>query len=121
MNLFFQILGLTLNLVLMFFLIRGVIKLYIDSVLDKRTRKSLAKNPSFDEWFFYKRYTAVLPKYFMWWYFANMALYILFVIIVVISYFLRMHHIGPDIIKIYFMGDATLLIAFRYAFINKIK
>ena len=65
-----------------------------------RTRKRLAKNPSFDEWFFNKRYTDVLPKYFMWWYFANMALYIVFIVVLVVYYFLRMHHNRPFIYRV---------------------
>ncbi|MBE6580034.1 MAG: hypothetical protein E7650_00270 [Ruminococcaceae bacterium] len=114
MDLFYQILALTLTLFLMFFLIRGVTRMYIDSVLTKRQRKTRAKKQTFFEWFFYRRFLGVLPKFSLVWYYINFAVYFVMVIAVIILKIVGIPNIGRDIVWVYFAINAVFLISFRF-------
>ena len=48
---------------MIFFGMRLTLRAYIDRSLRKGTRKRLAKKQSFKEWFFYTRYSEIIPKW----------------------------------------------------------
>ena len=102
MDLFYQILALTLSFVLMFFLVRGVLRIYIDSTLKKRQRKKFAKNQSFSEWFFYKRYKDILTKPKLFLYYSLFVLYVIFLTVIIILYLTGNQTVGNKIIWAYF-------------------
>ena len=102
MDLFYSLLLETLTLLLMFFLIRGIIRICIDKSLTKRQRKSRAKRQKFDEWFFYKRYVDVLPKSKLLWYYSNFIMYIIAVVLTLIFHFANITEAGRTIVYVYF-------------------
>ena len=65
---FISLLALVCAFLLMFFLIRGVNWLYIDSNLTKRQRKKIKSN-NFMDWLLLKEHCYVLPKSRIVWYF----------------------------------------------------
>ena len=110
MKVFEGILALTLALILFFFLIRGVIRLYADSVLKKRDMKSRQKNQSFSEWFFYKRYKDILPKSKIVWYYSNFAEYLIALIAMIVFYSMDMHDFARGILLVYFYFKAAVFV-----------
>lgn len=114
MKLFELLLALTLNLILMFFLIRGQIRLYVNANYKKATVKKLYKNQTFFEWFFYTRFKDMLPKSKRIWYFSHLLLYPILVIAVVMLYvFDAPYNIGRILLGCYFYGSAIPLIMTR--------
>jgi len=114
MDLFYSLLLETLTLLLMFFLIRGIIRIYIDSILTKRQRKSRAKHQKFDEWFFYKRYMDVLPKLKLLWYYSNFVMYIIAVVCTLIFHFANIPEAGRSIVYVYFAINGVGIIFSRF-------
>ena len=110
MDLFYKILALTLNLFLMFFLIRGIIRMYTDSILKKRDRKARAKGQSFLEWFFYKRYLDVLPKSKLIWYYSNFISYVISILTVVILTLIGRSEHSKIVVSAYFLIYAFSLL-----------
>lgn len=111
---FIQILAITLVLVLMFFMIRGVTRIYIDSVLKKRQRKKFAKNQTFKEWFLYTRYLDIIPKYLRIWYYSNFLMYVLSLIAVVVLNACGMGDLGRSVIGLYFFINAAALVSSKF-------
>ena len=118
MNCIVQLIALTLELLLFFFVIRGVIHIEIGNIVNKRERKRLAKNQSFKEWFFYKRYVDVLPKSTLVWYFSNFVSYIICMIAVIILNLLNKTDIGRTVIWIYFSVYGVSLIFARLKYMG---
>ena len=110
MYMFNYILATTLNFLLMFFMNRGMLWLYLYSILRKRERKRLAKNQSFKEWFFYKRYTDIIPKIRLVCYYANFALYPLSIIAVIVGQITGIQEIGTTALHLYFQLEAIPLV-----------
>lgn len=114
MNLFSNFLGYTLVLLLTFFVGRGVIRIYIDSILPKRQRKKLAKNQSFVEWFSYGRYLDVLPKSKLVGYYSNFVIYVALLIIATILNHLDMKEISAYLIWVYFVFEVLVINFLRF-------
>lgn len=86
-----DILSITLTFLLLFFLSRGVVDMYIQKqIKNRRHREERKKGQSFWEWLFYKRFRDILPKsaYVCWVYYTNIALYFLLLIGVVLLHLL---------------------------------
>ena len=111
MNLFILILAATIQVVFFFFLIRLSLRVYLNSILKKRQRKSLQKNQTFVEWFFYKRYLDVLPKYKLWWYYGNFAVYFILVPLAIVCYYTNLHDLYLEIFKSCFFINCLLLVS----------
>ena len=106
-NCVLQILGLTAVLILMFFIIRGKHRLFIDSSLNRSNRKKRCKNQTLIEWFFYRRFQDVLPKRSLLWYYGHLVLYpILVIIVLLLDYIQVQNEIGNTIIWVYFFFSA---------------
>lgn len=112
-RLFIGLFALTVTFLLMFFLIRGVIRLYIDSVLTKRQRKKSKRNEKFVEWFTYKRYLDILPKSQIVWYYLNFVMFITAFVAMIILYALEMQDVNRTILWIYFASNGVWLIMNR--------
>lgn len=110
MKVFEGILALTLAFILLFFLIRGCIRLYIDSVLKKRDRQHRQRNQSFFEWFLYKRYNDVLKKSKFVWYYSIFVEYVISIIAMIVFYSLEMHDWARGVLSVYFYFNAALLV-----------
>lgn len=115
MDLFYSILALTLALFLFFFLARGVIRMYIDASLKKRARKRLAKDQSFLEWFFYKRYRDVIAKTQLVWYYSIMVLYALFLLGTIAFALAGITGRASALIEGYFTLNGIVLVGFLIA------
>ena len=81
------ILAVTLSFLLMFFMTRLLMEIYLPTVIkNRRHREDRKKGQSFWDWLTYKRFRDVIPKreiaYLM--YFINFALYFILVIVTVI-------------------------------------
>ena len=114
MNLVFLLLAVTLTLFLFFFITRGFIHMEIGNILNKSTRKKLAKNQSFREWFFYKRYVNILPKSTLIWYYSNFVLYIICVIAVIVLCSIDKINIGRTVVWMYFCIYGVSLASKRF-------
>lgn len=102
MNLFVQLIAVTLVLILMFFITRGVIRMKIEYIVSKRERKRLSKNQSFKEWFFYKRYLNILPKSTLIWYYSNFVAYVISILSIIVLNSIGKADVGQNIIWAYF-------------------
>lgn len=109
---FYQLIGLLLIFLLSFFLIRGIIKLHIESVMTKRQRKKI-KYENFMDWIFYKQYQDILPKQKLFWYFLNFALVIIFSALIVVLTSLDLSGICNIILWLYLAVNGIWLIVQR--------
>lgn len=107
---FISLLALVLCFLLMFFLIRGVNWLYIDSALTKRQRKKIKSN-NFIDWLLLKEHRSVLPKSRIVWYFLNFLLLAISLIAIVLFYIFEKSEIGSSVVWIYFVINGVWLIA----------
>lgn len=86
-----DIIGITLCFLLLFFMCRGVMAMYLSTLIKKRKhRADRTRGQSFWEWLLYKRFWDILPKsetaYITYW--ANFVLcFILIISIIVLSSF----------------------------------
>ena len=107
---FISLLALVLCFLLMFFLIRGVNWLYIDSALTKRQRKKI-KSKNFIDWLLLKEYRSALPKSRIVWYFLNFILLAISLIAIVLFYIFDKSEIGSSVVWIYFVINGVWVIA----------
>ena len=112
MTLFNQLLALCLSFLLMFFMIRGINRWYIDTILPKRKRHKI-KNKNFIEWFLYKNYLSILPKSRILHYFLNFVLFIISAIAIIICHLIHVTEIGRNILWAYFVVNSVWLICAR--------
>ena len=85
------IIAITLCFLLMFFMTRLLMAMYLCTLIKKRKhRADRTQGQSFWEWLFYKRFHDVLPKssYVCWVYYGNILLYLLLLIGVILLYLL---------------------------------
>lgn len=104
-----DMLVLLLVFLLIFFTSRGVIRMYIDSLLTKRKRHKL-KNRNFIDWITYKRYYGFLPKIVLIWYFSIIATFFVSIISILIFHMVNLPLIAKTIIKVYYSIYSTVLI-----------
>lgn len=104
-----DMLVLLLAFLLIFFLSRGVIRMYIDSLLTKRKRQKLQKG-TFIEWLIYQKYYSVLPKIMYVWYFSIIATFFVSIISILIFHMVNLPLIAKTIIKVYYSIYSTVLI-----------
>lgn len=107
---FISLLALVLCFIMMFFLIRGVNWLYIDSTLTKRRRKKI-KSKNFVDWFLLKEHRSVLPKSRIVWYFLNFLLFAISLVAIVLLHLFDEAEIGNSIPWTYFVINAVWCIA----------
>ncbi len=107
---FGSLLALVCAFLLMFFLIRGVNWLYIDSNLTKRQRKKIKSN-NFMDWLLLKEHRSVLPKSRIVWYFLNFLLFAISLIAIVLFYIFDKSEIGSSVVWIYFVINGVWVIA----------
>ena len=107
---FVSSLALILCFLLMFFLIRGVNWLYIDSALTKRQRKKI-KSKNFIDWLLIKEYRSALPKSRIVWYFLNFLLFAISLVAIVLLHLFDEAEIGNSIPWTYFVINAVWCIA----------
>ena len=84
-----DILAITLMFFLFFFLSRGIMEMYLHKLIKKqRHRQERKQGQSFWEWLTYKRFRDVIPKsaYTYWIYYANIALYFILLIGIIVLY-----------------------------------
>ena len=112
--LFTQLLTLTLVLLLMFCINRGTVRQYLNSILRKRSRKRLARDQSFSEWFFYKRYIDILPKFVLVGYYLQFIVYIVLFIVTIVLNILSVGKIANDLIWAYFVCEALFMITISF-------
>ena len=102
------IFAITLQFLLLFFLIRGALALYICSKIKKnRHREDRKKGQSFVDWLFYRRFSDVIPKSEMlyWFYYVNIILYfLLFVSVFVFNAMNILDSYRSEIIGIQLIG-----------------
>ena len=106
MNLFVNIMIITLEFFLMLFMMRGKIKFFLDSKMSKSNRRKINKNTSFWSWLFYKKYIKCLPKEYLVCYFFHFIIYPILVVTFIILYFLNRldyNNIDGTIIYSYFI------------------
>lgn len=111
-----SILVLTLEFLLFFFLIRGVNRMYTDSILRKRQRKKL-KYSNFLDWLLYKQHYKILPKSRIIWYFSIFFEYVISIIIIVICHFTPFNEVGRYLVYTYFMINAVVLLGTEFGMI----
>ena len=99
----------------MFFMIRGVNKMYVDSVLAKRQRKKI-KYENFVDWFFLKKHQLILPKSRIFWYFFNFVLFGITLLVTVLFYIFEIGEAGK-IGWIYFVINGIWLILAWFNFL----
>ena len=112
MKLFYNILTLTFALCLYFPIIRGVIRYNIDISLTKRKRKKLERKQSFSEWLFYKRYTNIISKFQLIWYYSSVVIYAVFLVATIISHICGYTDFGRVLLYAYYVANAILLVFF---------
>ena len=78
------ILATTLALIVSYFICRSTLAIKIDQMLKKRQRKKLASKQTFAEWFFYKRYVDILPKFYLIWYYSLFVQYVIAIVATII-------------------------------------
>ncbi len=103
-------LALSLVLILSFFLTRGGIYIYINNQLSKRQRQKKGKKQTFVEWFFYKRYLDVLPKWKLVLYYSNFILYLLF-----IAAYFALRATGADLFSAFIWTYLSVMAVFTVA------
>lgn len=86
---------------MIFFLMRLTNRVYINRVLRKGTRKRLAKKQSFKEWFFYTRYTEIMPKLKFVWYYGNFVAAIISIVLGIVFYSQSDFQVMSDIVRSY--------------------
>lgn len=107
---------LTLEFLLFFFLIRGVNRMYTDSILRKRQRQKL-KYSNFWDWLLYKQHYKILPKSRIIWYFSIFFEYIISIIIILICHFTPFNEVGRYLVYTYFMINAFVLLGSEFGMI----
>lgn len=79
-----RFIGLTLLFIIVFFIIRGYIKVAVDSKLSRNKRKQFKQNQNIVEWFTYLRYHDAIPKPLFVWYYSNIIIYFIFSVLTII-------------------------------------
>ena len=112
---FISLMALVLCFLLMFFMIRGVNRLYIDSTITKRRRqkirRQIIKSKSFIDWLLLKEHRSVLPKSRIVWYFLNFLLFVISFITIVLFHLFGKAEIANSIPWTYFVINAVWCIA----------
>ena len=100
---------LLLAFLLIFFVSRGVIRMYIDSLLTKRKQHKL-KYSNFIDWLTYKKHYSFLPKIVLIWYFSIIATFFVSIISTLIFHVVNLPQIAKTIVKAYYSIYSTVLI-----------
>ena len=100
---------LLLAFLLIFFVSRGVIRMYIDSMLTKRKLHAL-KSSNFIEWLTYKKYYNFLPKIIFVWYFSIIATFLVSIVSILILHLVNLSQISTTIISAYYSIHSTIFI-----------
>ena len=101
--------ALILCFLLMFFLIRGVNRSYIDSVLTKRQRKKL-KSKSFSEWFLIKNQRKILPKFRVFCYFFQFPLFCITLLAIILCHSIGFEEAAREILWGYYVINGCWVI-----------
>ena len=118
----YQIIGLTLLFIIVFFIIRGYIKAAVNSNLSKKYRKKRKQNQKFTEWLCYRHYNDVIPKALLVWYYANFIIYFsMCVLIVVDSWYDGFKLITENVVLPYMIVSAIPMIIARIWLAKKDK
>ncbi len=115
MSLFVDILIVTLEFLLMFFMVRLKIKFFFDKKMSKSDRKNRNKT-NFWSWIFYKKYIQFLPKVYLVCYFSHFIIYPILVTTFIVLYslgFLDYNNIDGTIIYSYFLISAVPLFVLK--------
>ena len=100
---------LLLAFLLIFFVSRGVIRMYIDSMLTKRKLHAL-KSSNFIEWLTYKKYYNFLPKIMLAWYFSIIVTFLVSIISILILHLVNLPQIAKIIVSSYYSIHSIVLI-----------
>ena len=90
------------------------------SLIKKRyNREKRKKGQTIIDWFFYRRFLDVLPKECLIIYYANIALYFLFLIAMIVLYAIGMGSLGGKVMYAYFVLAAVPLLFMYHRTKNK--
>lgn len=102
---------LLLAFLVIFFVNRGYIRLYIDASLPKRKRQKLDRSgQTFIEWLLYKKYRDILPKPLLLYYFSIFVTFLISAILIVIFDLSGIPELKRDVVSIYFYGNSIISI-----------
>lgn len=97
---------LLLSFLLIFFITRGCIRVYIDASLPKRKRHKLERSDrTFIEWLLYKQYRDILPTPLLIYYFSIFVTFLISAVLIVIFHINDMSEFNRYVLSIYFYGN----------------
>jgi hypothetical protein len=102
---------LLLAFLVIFFVNRGYIRLYIDASLPKRKRQKLDRSgQTFMEWLLYKKYRDILPKPLLIYYFSIFVTFLISATLTVIFDINGLSELKRHVLSIYFYGNSIISI-----------
>ena len=100
-----------LAFLVIFFVNRGYIRLYIDASLPKRKRQKINRSgQTFMEWLLYKKYRDILPKPLLIYYFSIFVTLLISAILIVIFHINGMPELKRYVEWIYFYGNSIAVV-----------
>ncbi len=121
-NMFVDIFVLTMAFLMFFFLIRAELAMVIHDLIKKpQHRRKRTQGQSFIDWFLYRRFLDIVPKSKFILYYANMLLYFVTLIAIVLLYLFKYQANSGEILYGYFFVIAIPVIAFYHNNKNKSK
>ena len=100
-----------LAFLVIFFVNRGYIRLYIDTSLPKRKRHKLERSDrTFIEWLLYKQYRDILPTPLLIYYFSIFVTFLISTILTVIFDINSLSELKRHVLSIYFYGNSIISI-----------
>lgn len=117
---FEDIIILTLTFLLFFFLIRAEFAMLLNSLIkNRRHREKRKEGQSFIDWFFYKRFLDIFPKFNFIIYYFNIILYFICMISIIVLYSLEKQNWCKNVFKIHFYIIAISILIFYYTIKSK--
>lgn len=118
----FDVFILTMAFLMFFFLIRAEIAMVIHCLIKKsQNRRKRTEGQSFIDWLFYRRFSDIVPRSNFILYYANMFLYFITLIAIVLVYIFKCQAVSGDILYGYFFVVAVPVITFFHMNKNKSK
>jgi cytochrome c biogenesis protein CcdA len=109
-----------LGFLLIFALVRGLLRMVIDVYLSSKAINKRYKNQNIIEWFTYKKFRDVLPKRYFVWYVLQIAFFLIGILITVIMDFLNVSEPFLRVpMGIYFIGSTILIGFFDFIWYDK--